>query len=89
MCQAYSFSNEVKDLGNLLWKVNSSLLPRKAFFFQSKPCTNIPLDGLRTAQWTKLVETGTHSLSGWELSSRAIQSQHGRDRKPSLLVPDQ
>lgn len=33
MCQAYSFSNEVKDLGNLLWKVNSSLLPRKAFFF--------------------------------------------------------
>lgn len=88
MCQAYSFSNEVKDLGNLLWKVNSSLLPRKAFF-QVKPCTNIPLDGLRTAQWTKLAETGTHALSGWELSSPAIPSQHGRDRKPSLLVPDQ
>lgn len=87
MWQVYSFSNEVR-LRKPSLEVNSSLLPRKAFF-QSKPCTNIPLDGLRTAQWTKLVETGTHSLSGWELSSPAIQSQHGRDRKPSLLVPDQ
>lgn len=59
MLQVYFF-NEIKNPGNLLFPV-----PGKTCF-QDKPWAHVPLDGL-TAQWKKLVETGTHALSGWLL----------------------
>lgn len=73
--QAYSFSNEMKNLRKPL-EGNFITTPAKTFF-QAKPWANIPLDGL-TAQWRKLVETGHMlALSGW-VPSPAIQSARKR-----------